>query len=277
MPPLRSFHSRVHTLCALLPFALATLVAGCASFRAPKVGVTVSPRRALAPAGSLPVLPDDDSRRALVLSDRDRITEPELQKFIAAREAFWNYETDTAVQLFRELRHENAISADHFHDLVFECYRRSERWTDLVAFLTAAGLEESWAGALRFAKFMAALPPRELEFAVDARAAPMKLRLGTWVVADGEINGMKARVLLDTGFSMTWVSKRFARRAGIQLTSQTISVLDVNGRKRSEPIALAREFRVAGLTARQSPVVVGPSLMLEYRIGVDAVLGWDVL
>ena len=276
-PPMlstRSLRSCVHPLCLALMFAL---VAGCASFRAPKVSVTAAPRPALWPAGSLPALPDDDSRLAIVLSERDRLAEPDAQKFFAAREAFWNYETDTAVQLFRELRNENVIEAGHFHDLVFECYRRSERWADLVTFLTAAGLEESWARGLDLAKFMASLPPRELHFAAEASAVPMTLRLGTWVVVDAEINGAKARVMLDTGFNMSWVSERLARRAGIEFTPQKISLTDVNGRKRAEVIALARELRVAGLTARQSPVVVGSSLMLEYGVGIDAVVGWDVL
>jgi hypothetical protein len=181
------------------------------------------------------------------------------------------------VQLYRELLNENVIVADHFHDLVSACYRRSERWDDLVAFITAAGLEERWAGALGFAKFMATLPRREIQFAAEARAEPMTLRLGTWVVVEAEINGTKAGVMLDTGFNMTWVSERFARRAGIELTPQKISLTDVNRRKRSNSIALMRELRVAGLTARHAPVVVGSSLMLEYGVGVDAVVGWDVL
>jgi hypothetical protein len=105
----------------------------------------------------------------------------------------------------------------------------------------------------------------------------MTLRFGTWVVVDGEINGTKACVLLDTGFSMSWVSERFARRAGIASTPQRISLIDANGHARSDVIAVAREFRVAGLTARQSPIVMGSSFFLEYAVGVDAVLGWEVM
>jgi hypothetical protein len=274
----RRFRSCLHAHCAVLALALVVFAPGCASFRAPKVGVTASPPPSMVPPGILSALADDDPRLGMVLSEQDRFASvPRIQKFFAAREAFWNNDTDLAVRLFRELRDEDVIEADHMQDLVFECYRRSERWTDLVAFLTSSGGDESSSGALRFAKAMAALPPREIRFAPEPTPVPMSLRLGTWVVVDAYINGVKARVMLDTGFSMSWVAARFARRAGIEVKPHEVSLRDVNGRERATPIALVRELRVAGLTARQSPVTVGSSFLLEYGVGVDAVVGWDVL
>jgi hypothetical protein len=87
MPPTGFFHSHLRAAGVGLAGALALLLAGCASFRAPQVAVVPSPPPALAPAGSLAEWPADDECLQWVLSERERLAAPDARKFDAAREA----------------------------------------------------------------------------------------------------------------------------------------------------------------------------------------------
>ncbi len=100
------------------------------------------------------------------MSESGRFTEPNVLKFFAAREAFWDYDTDTAVRLLRELREAKAMSDDHFHETAVLCYEQSGRWEDVIAWLREFGLEERHAGRLKWAQFRAGLPAREIAFAI---------------------------------------------------------------------------------------------------------------
>lgn len=267
-------------------FAVATAVAvwtglfftGCAALSTRDLArVVVAPAPVASTSASLATLPEDDPRRPLILSEAGRFADPHSVKFFAAREAFWDYDTDTAVRLLRELRQAEAMSEAHFHTLVLQCYEQSGRWTDAVSAYREFKLEESHPGPLNHARFRSSLPRREVAFAAQPEDVPIRLRNGGWVSAEGTINGTRGRFGLDTGAGLSWVSERFARRAGIDITSQTVSLRDSNNSERIVPIGLIRELRLAGLTVRHAPVVVDRSLVMDVLGGEDAIVGWEIL
>lgn len=267
--------SRRTVISAAVGFAL--FLGGCSALSTPVVPVLATPPPSATSSPPLPALADDDSRLALILSESARVMDTNALKFFAAREAFWDYDTDTAVRLFREVRAAEAMSAEHFHDVVLQCYEQSDRWADTLPLYREFGIEESHAARLTFARFMAGLPPRSIEFAPTAHSTPFELKQGSWVVAEASINGVKAKVGLDTGAGLTWISERFARRIGMRLFEQTISLSDANGSARDAPIGLISELRLGGLTARNMRVVAGRSFLMSLFGSVDAIVGWDIL
>src|SRR5688572_21975998 len=125
-------------------FLIAGLLSGCGSLR-PRQSALVS---ALAvpvasPEASLATLPDEHPFLAWVLSDSGRFTDAKIVKFFAAREAFWNHDTEHAVKLLRELSQADIMSPEHFHELMLQCYERSGRWADTLPLFAEFGIEES--------------------------------------------------------------------------------------------------------------------------------------
>src|SRR4051812_28606707 len=116
---------------------------GCASlFLSPTAKVSASARPGVPLGTPLPEISISDSKLVWVPSEIARITAPDALKFSAAREAFWNYDTTSAVKLLRELRQADDIEAEHFHALVFQCYRLDDRWADTLPLYGEFGLEE---------------------------------------------------------------------------------------------------------------------------------------
>lgn len=256
---------------AAMAVSTGLLFTGCAALSTRDLARVVAAAPPVAStSASLATLPEDDPRRPLILSEAGRFADPHSVKFFAAREAFWDYDTDTAVRLLRELRQAEAMSEAHFHTLVLQCYEQSGRWTDAVSAYREFKLEESHPGPLNHARFRASLPRRAIVFAAQPEDVPIRVRNGGWVSAEGTINGTKGRFGLDTGAGLSWVSERFARRAGIEITSQTISLRDANNSERIVPIGLIRELRLAGLTVRHAPVIVDRSLVMDVLGGEDA-------
>lgn len=212
-----------------------------------------------------------------VVAEAEGFTAGQRAKFLAAREAFWSYDTETAVSLLRELRREGVLDAESFHALVLQCYELSDRWAETLPLFAEFELEQVHPAWWEFARFRAGLPRREIEFARDAPAIPISLKHDDLVIAEVEINGIRARVLVDTGASMSWLAESFARRAGAEILPQTIRLNDANDRGRDTPLGLVRELRVGGVTVRHTPALIGRSMILQLNTPVDGILGWDIL
>lgn len=259
---------------ALLTISLAALLAGgCRT--AGGAFVTRGSPPALAPTQSLPKLADDDGKIIWQLRDPAREFDSRILKFFAAREAYWSYDTDTAVKLLRELRHEDFFTDENFHDLVLHCYEAADRWADTLPLYAEFGLTEDYAGRMKHAQFRAGLSPRQQSLAPGAPPVPITLGKGDLVLVEAMVNGVKARFMLDTGFSISWISEKLAHRAGVTPSSETISLRDVNGHSRDTPFAVLRDLRLGGLAISNQLVTVGHFLTLEWF--VDGVIGWDAL
>lgn len=261
---------------ARLTVSLAGLLAG-GCMTAGSARVSVSPPPLPSSSAPLPTLADGDEKLLWQLPEPGRALDPKFLKFTAAREAYWNYDSDTAAKLLRELRQEGTIPAERFHDLMLQAYEGSDRWAEAVRLYAEFGIEQEYARRMKWDQFRAELPPRRLDFERGAPPIPIELRFGDLVIVEALVNGMKARLLLDTGFGVTWVSEKFARRAGMAATTHNITLADVNSSSRQTPLALVRELRLGGLTVTNHPVAIGHLLFVEWFVGVDGVIGWDVL
>src|SRR6266542_172879 len=100
-------------------------LAGCSWSSVPRARIVPAPMPVVSAEHPLPVLPDDSAKLPWVMSETIRLTDEQLIKWAAAREAFWNRDTEQAERLLRELRQDDVVNADHFHDLVLQCYEQS--------------------------------------------------------------------------------------------------------------------------------------------------------
>lgn len=253
-------------------------LAGCASgSKAGLVRVVRADPPAVVTTGLLPPIPEEEGHAGLVVAPPGAFHAPNLVTFAEAREAFWSYETEKAVGLLRKLKAEEGISDDHFHYLVLQCYEQSGRWAETLPLYREFGIEESRRGWREWAEFRARLPERRIEFAEGAPAVPFTLKHGDLVIAVIEVNGVKARVMVDTGANLSWWRKGFARRAGLQFLDQTVALNDAHDQARTTDLVLLRELRIGGMTARNVPALCGRSLWFPLFIGVDGIVGWDLL
>lgn len=268
---------RILQYCSV-PFVAAwLLLTGC---QVPEGKVRVSPSPAPAPLVSLPTLNTARVEPRLVPAERPALSTESERRFAAAREAFWNRETEAAVDLLRGLSQEAPSKSDarHLQRLMVDCYQEDGRWEEARKLLVDSSQTAGQRKQKVFAEFMAGLPARSLVFGTNASPVTFELRRGQWVVARVRINGLEAIALIDTGFSMSLVTENFARRAGIELFAQTIELSDANDSGRQVRVALVQELELGGLLARKVPVVCSPAGFLDNFLGeVDAVIGWDLL
>lgn len=263
-------------------FALLLVGAGC---RLPKSdapglrGVVVRPAPEPLRNDSLPVVENVRVERALVPSEAKRLTTGAETRFAEAREAFWNHDTAGALRLLRESLsgEENSRKRRHLQWLIVDCLEADADWDGAFAALTGFGLAELRRDHAAHLQFMASLPAATRSW-TESLPLPMELRLGQLVVTRVRINGVDARVFVDTGFSMSLVTESFADRAGLKVFRQTVTLSDANDRDKDARIALANEVRFGGLLAKNVPLVCSSLNSLRRIVGdVDAVVGWDLL
>lgn len=259
------------------------LTSGCLTPRgmeggAPEVKVTVGPK----PEAILP-LPAVDTNRveiALVPAAQSSLIADADRRFAAAREAFWNRDTVAAEALLRGLLPD--AKSDSFarllQRLIADCQAEDGKWGEAVARWEEFKLTDHDPDYYRHALFMAGLPERAFAFATNALPVSFDLRLGQLVVTTVRINGHEAMALIDTGFSMSFVTEEFSERCGLKTFAQTIPLTDANGNDRAVKLGLVEQLEVGGLRATQIPVVCGPNRQLAKLLGeVEVVVGWDVL
>jgi hypothetical protein len=213
----------------------------------------------------------------ILAANGEPITGPQAEKLLAAREAFWSFDTETAVKLLRELRRDDVLDPEQFHWLLLQCYEQSDRWAETLPLFDEFGLASEHPAWFAYSKFRAGLPRREFEFAREPTSIPFALKHGDLIIAEAEINGVTARLLIDTGASMSWLAESFARTAQTEPGAQTISLNDANDRPRETPLGLIHELRIGGVTVRNTPALIGRSTLLQLNAPVDGILGWDIL
>jgi hypothetical protein len=267
----------------LLAAIAVTLAVGCRSVpTAEKVAQEVSVARSAAPE-RVKVLPALNSRpvpRVLISSEKNSITNEVDKRFVAAREAFWNRDTDAAVALWRQLLPEMRSTNDarRTRNLIVDSYETDGRWAEALAGIEEFQTSGSRTQHVTFLKLLESLPRQKIAFDTNAPPVPFSLKLGQLVMANARINGSNATVFVDTGFSMSFVTESFAKRAGLEKLHHTIRLIDVNGGSRNTSAALVNEIQIGGLRVENVPVICGPSGYLGDIVGhVDAVIGWDVL
>lgn len=269
---------RCGTLARILVVMLAVgiLSTGC---RAPDT-VHIRPSAIPAPNVSLPPLNKKRIEQALVPGEAGLLETEAERRFAAAREAFWNRSTDEAVSILRDLIRAGSPKSDTNHAafLIAEVYQEDGRWKEAADQWAAINSKGRFQYRLDFARFMAGLPPRTIAFQSNVAPTQIELKLGQLVKARARINGVEATVFVDTGFSMTFVSDKFARRAGVVVHSQKIGFNDANNRGGQVSIALVRDLEFGALRAENVPVISGSLGYLDNIAGeVDAVIGWDLL
>lgn len=252
------------------------LLSGCSAPQA----VQVRPAPAPLPTAALPALDTDRIQQLLVPAEAVNLPTEQERRLVSAREAFWNRETDKAVAILKELiaAAPPKIDTNHLRRLIGEFYEEDGRWGEAADQWAAMGTAPGRVERQKFAQFMAGLPRRTISFVPDAGPIPMELKRGQLVKARAKINGTEAVVFIDTGFTGSLVSEGFARRAGIEIHSQTIGMTDSNRKRREVQMVSARGIEIGGLKAENVPMIMSPLLFLDNLVGdVDAVIGWDLL
>ncbi len=275
-----------HLIKRARPLVLAALLAalpGCLMPKAPhpslqQVLVRVAPPPERTPG--LRGMEGVDVEWGLIPSQSGELKTEWERKFAAAREASWNRDSATVERLLRELlageKHPERKAA--WQARLVEACEADGRWSDAVERLKEFGIDKRNPGWLAHDQGRASLPRMEVRFEAGAGEVPFELRFGQLVRCKARINGAEAVVMVDTGFSMSMVTEEFARRAGVEILRQKISMYDVNGSKRQVNLALARDLEFGGLRARQLTVIASKERYLKSVFGeVDAVVGWDVL
>jgi hypothetical protein len=268
------------------PFVLmALLVAlpGCLIPKAPHPSLQQVKARLAPPpdrSAGLPGVEKAHVQRGLIPSEAGNLQTGWEKKFAAAREASWNRDAATMEQLLRELlaAERSPGRKEAWQMKLVESSEADGRWDEAVARLKEFGFDKRHPGWLAHDRSRASVPRMEVRFETGAGELPFDLRFGQLVRCRVRINGVDAVAMVDTGFSISMVTEKFARRAGVEILRQEIPMHDINGSTRQERLALVKEMEFGGMRARQVTVMTGNERFLSMMFGeVDAVIGWDLL
>lgn len=260
-----------------LLIGLVLAVASCASRQTPRATPGGPPDPV---AAGLRPLRAERGDLHLIPSAADRVTHPVAQRFIEGREAYWNRDTAAAVSAFEKVLEGDwpKLTPNQRKMLLLQALEESGNWSEAATWYPRLGLEESHSARLRYARTMASFPGRTLEFASDAPSIPFTLQRGQLVIIEARMEGRPVRLLVDTGFSLTFVTADFAREARVTVTDEIIRMSDSNDADSNGRLARIGVLEVGGLTVRNLPVVSSPPRLLGKLAGpIDGVLGWDVL
>lgn len=260
-----------------LLIGLVLALASCASHAVPRVRPGGPPD---AEPAKLRSLPADRGDLHLVPSEASRVTHPVAQRFIEGREAYWNRNTQAAVSAFESVLEGDwpELSPNQRKMLLLQALEESGNWDEAATWYPRLGLQESHSARLKYARTMAAFPARSLEFTADAPPIPFTLQRDQLVIIEARMEGRPVRLMVDTGFSLTFVTADFAREAGVTITDEIIRMSDSNDSDSNGRLARLGVLEVGGLTVRNLPVVSSPPRLLRKLAGpIDGVLGWDVL
>lgn len=255
----------------------ALLLASCA---APRV-TTVERREppALVEAGLKP-LPERHPDRVWVPQEAVRSGVEADREFARAREAYWDRRTGEAVAGFERLLGSgwDRIPRAGLCGLILQCHEDDRDWAGVEACHARLGLEATHGERLRFMRRMAAWRAPAMEWAGPVAEMPIELRRGQLVTVPGRIHGRDVRLLVDTGFSWSFVVEDLARGAGVEITEETIALSDANNRESAGRLGRLDLLELGGLAVRDLPVVTAPPRLLHRIAGpVDGVVGWDLL
>jgi hypothetical protein len=244
------------------------------------VGVRVTAASRPAQSLSLPPVDKETVDLALVPSEEPNLVSEVDRGFAAARGAFWNREAAAGERILRGILPKAKSEGDAWHlkRLIADGYAENGEWDEALARMEEFGLAERDRDRYRIVRQMAGLPRTGIGFEEGTGAVPFELRLGQLVLAKARVNGCEARAFIDTGFSMTYVTDRFARRAGLGSLAWTVPVTDSNGESRPLNRATIQRLELGCLRATNLVAVCGTDRKLAGILGeVDIVVGWDVL
>ena len=261
----------------LLLIGLVLAVASCASRQTPRVTSGGPPDAD--PAGLRPLRAERGDLH-LVPCETNRVTQPVARHFIEGREAYWNRDTPAAVSAFEKVLEGDwpKLTPNQRKMLLLQALEESGQWNEAATWYPRLGLEQSHSARLRYARTMAAFPPRSLEFTAEEPPIPFTLQRDQLVIIEARMEGRPVRLMVDTGFSLTFVTADFARTSGMTVTDEIIRMSDSNDADSEGRLARLSTLELGGLTVRNLPVVSSPPRLLRKLAGpIDGVLGWDVL
>lgn len=216
----------------------------------------------------------------LVAAEAGRFGDGATRRFIEAREAYWNADTAEAVRAWEEL---GALGWKQVPEPVrqgwiLQAWEDAGDWARSLPYYRRFGWEESHAPRKHLAEQLARLPRRSLHWDLPVVSFPFELHGGQLVIVGARVNGRPARLLVDTGFSSTFLTLEFARLAGVEMVRGRVAMADANGSSRGGGMGRVEHLQLGGLTVSNLAVVAGPPRLLQRIAGpVDGVVGWDVL
>lgn len=261
----------------MLLIGLVLVVVSCTSRPSPRVSSGGPP---VADVTRLRPLRAERGDLHLVPSATNRVTHPVAQRFIEGREAYWNRNTPAAVAAFEKVLEGDwpKLTPNQRKMLVLQALEEAGQWDEAATWYPRLGLEESHSARLRHARTMASFPPRSLNFTAEAATIPFTLQRDQLVIIEARMEGRPVRLMVDTGFSLTFVTADFARKSGMTVTDEIIRMSDSNDADSEGRLARLDTLELGGLTVRNLPVVSSPPRLLGKLAGpIDGVLGWDVL
>lgn len=262
--------------------AIPLLLLCLASCSAPR---SAAPTRLPSPPpnpGSVAALPDGHEDLIWVPQEASRLQTATGSRFANARESFWNRKAREAAEAFASLLESAAPtpapSTNQLRNLVLQSHEAAGDWAGSLPWYGRFGLGETHPSRRQFARTLAAFPTRSLEWDGGEAGIPFDLHRDHLVIIHARMQGRPVRLLVDTGFTSTFVVERFAASNGVQRAQAYIRMSDSNSSDSRGQLGRLDLLEVGPLTIRNQPVVVAPPRLLQRLAGpIDGVLGWDVL
>ena len=262
--------------------ALPLLLLFLASCTGPRVAAPAKSSPPPPDRGSIAALPEGHEDLLWVPQEAGRLQTAAATRFAAARESSWNRKPHEAAEAFASLLESPAPapapSTNQLRNLVLLSHEANGDWAGSLPWYGRFGLAETHPYRRQFAQTMAALPHRTLEWDATDAAIPFDLHRDHLVIIDARMQGRAVRLLVDTGFTSSFVVDRFATSNGVQTMQAYIRLSDANSSHSRGQLGRLDLLEVGPLTVRHLPVVIAPPRLLQRVAGpIDGVLGWDVL
>ncbi len=260
--------------------ALPLLLLFLASCTVPRVA---TPTRSAPPPPAptkVSVLPEGHEDLLWVPQEAGRLQTDAATRFAEARQWFWNRKAHEAARAFASMLESPtpAPSTNQLRNLLLQSHEATGDWAGSLPWYGHFALAETHPSRRQFAQTMAAFPSRSLEWDNSGAGIPFDLHRDHLVIINARMQGQPVRLLVDTGFTSTFVVNRFAASNGVQTAQAYIRLSDSNSSHSRGQLARLDLLEVGPLTVRNQPVVVAPPRLLRRLAGpIDGVLGWDVL
>lgn len=217
-------------------------------------------------------LADGHRRLYLVPSEEERLVNPIARRFVEGRQAYWNRDAIAAQKAFDEVLASDwkAVPEHQKKMLILQVREELDDWAGAIQQDPRLGLEESFSGRLKYARVRASFPERIVEFGTEPSPVPFELYRGQLVIVLAKMQGRNVRLMVDTGFSSTFVMADFAKEAGVQITDEIIRMSDSNSSSSQARLGLLGSLEVGGLAGASSRRLRGDALVQVWLAATDA-------